>query len=69
MEKLSKGQLDALSKAATTQVTDSRSLANGAHVITLSEDLDETQTEQFIRNVEQYGDVDFIEEDKEVEAW
>ena len=33
MRRLSKEQLDALSAAAKTQVTCSRSLANGAHVI------------------------------------
>ena len=64
MEKLSKEQLDALSVVAKVQVTYSRPLANGAHVITLSKDLDETQTEQFINTVEQCNDIEFIEEDK-----
>lgn len=64
MQSLSKEQLDALSTAAKAQVTNSRSLANGAHVITLNKNLDEKQTEQFIHDVEQYNDIEFIEEDK-----
>lgn len=64
MEKLSKERLDALSAAAETQVTDLRSLATGAHVIKLSQDLNEIQTEQFINSVKQYNDIDFIEENK-----
>lgn len=64
MQKLSKEQLDALSATAKAQVTDSHSLANGAHVIKLSKDLDEKQTEQFIHDVEQYNNIEFIEEDK-----
>jgi len=72
MEKLSKEQLDALSKAADVkpgtkvQVTYSHPLATGAHVITLNEDLDETQTKRFIHNVEQDNSIEFIEEDKEL---
>ena len=72
MENLSKDQLDALSKAADVkpgakvQVIYSHPLATGAHVITLSEDLDETQTEQFIHNVKQDNNVEYFEEDKEV---
>ncbi len=67
MEKLSKEQLAALSAAAKVRVTDWFSLANGAHVITLSEDLDKTQTEQFIHDVEQDNYIEFIEEDKELQ--
>ena len=67
MERLLKKQEDALSKAAGVQAEDSHSLADGAHVITLSEDLDKIQTEQFIRIVEQYNDVEFIEEDAEMQ--
>ena len=78
MEKLSKEQLDVLSKAVDKlntlstankiQVTDSHSLGTGAHVIKLSEDLDKTQTEQFIHNVEQDNSIEFIEEDKIVKC-
>ena len=72
---LSLEQLDALSKAADVKIdskgtkiraTDSYPLAIGAHVITLSEDLDKIQTKQFISNVEQNSDVEYIEEDREL---
>lgn len=63
MERLSKEQVDALSKAAGVQAQDWHSLGNGAHVIALSKDLDEKQTEQFIRNVEQDKSVEYIEVD------
>ena len=72
MEKLSKEQLDVLSKAADVKITtkiqviDSHSLATGAHVIILSEDLDAIQTEQFIHNVKQNDNIEYIEEDKEL---
>jgi len=64
MEKISKEKIDALSKAAGVQAEDSHALATGAHVITLSEHLDEKQTEQFISNVKQDNSVEYIEEDK-----
>ena len=66
MEKLPKERLDALSKTANTQVEDRHSLATGAHVIVLSENLDEIQTEQFINSVEQDASIEFIEEDQVV---
>ncbi len=74
-ERLSNEQIDALSKAAEVkeavkiQATDWHSLGDGAHVIILSEDLSEAQTEKFINNVSQYNDIESIEEDKELKAF
>ena len=72
MQKLSDEQLFALSAAATevkgktsgrVGVTDLRPVGGGgAHVIFLSEDLDEKQVEKFLHIVRQYEDIDYIAE-------
>ena len=75
--KLSLEQLESLSAAAAKatgkipeaiQVTESRSLTNGAHIITLSEDLDEYQTEQFIEDVFQNKGIEVIAVNQETVA-
>ena len=71
MKKFSETQLAALSMAtnkitglsAEIKVNDAHSLATGAHVIRLSEDLDKTQSEELIKNVLQDNSVDYIGED------
>ncbi len=75
-KKLSAEQLDVLSKSANEanalssitniRTTDLRSLTSGSHVIILSEDLDEIQTDRFIRIVEQDNSIEYIEEDAEL---
>lgn len=67
-------QLDALSKAASVVVTDVKAtyrntLGIGAHVITLSKDLDKKQTDQFINNVKQDKNIEYIEEEGEAKAF
>jgi hypothetical protein len=64
MGNLSQEKIDVLSKAAGAQAKDFQALCTGSHVIMLSKDLDEKQTRQFIRNVQQDNSVEYIEEDK-----
>jgi hypothetical protein len=63
VESLSNEQLAALSAAAQAQVRDWYPLGTGAHVITLDKNLDKEQTTKFINNVEQFNDIEYIEED------
>ncbi len=60
---LSQEKIDALSKAAGVQAKDFMSIATGAHVIILTKDLNEKQTEQFIRIVQQDNSVAYIVEE------
>ncbi|CAL7963464.1 exported hypothetical protein [Gammaproteobacteria bacterium] len=71
MEKISNEKIDALSKAVGipgVQAKESHPLATGAHVIILSNQLDEKQTEQFISTVKQDTSVEYIVEDKRSKA-
>lgn len=75
-KKLHTEQLAALSAAATKakgqkiEITDLRLVGGrGTHVILLSEDLDENQTEQFLKEVESMEQVESIEVSTRVQAF
>ena len=71
IKKLSQEKIDALVAAANKvkgnslekiQIIHSGAVGNSAHVITLSEDLNKEQTQQFINEVARFGNVASIEE-------
>ena len=75
MAKLSTEQLERLSVVVAKvtskipggiRMTDSDALTNGAHIITLDEDLDARQTKQFLEAIAQREDVEFVVENQKL---